>query len=69
LGSTATYECTGKVALHILLRITPRHVQLAVRNDQELYNFLNAVTIAAGGVVPIIFPALLLKKSKKEAKA
>eukprot|EP01070_Trichotokara_eunicae_P008075 Trichotokara_eunicae@DN5632_c0_g1_i1.p1 len=33
-------------------RITPRHIQLAVRNDEELNQFLGQVTIAAGGVAP-----------------
>ncbi len=45
-------------------RIVPRHVQLAVRNDEELNKLLANVTIAAGGVVPDINPALE-KKSKK----
>ena len=47
-------------------RIVPRHVQLAVRNDEELNKLLANVTIAAGGVVPDINPALE-KKSKKTA--
>jgi histone H2A len=32
-------------------RITPRHVQLAVRNDEELNKLLSSVTIAQGGVL------------------
>ena len=47
-------------------RIVPRHVQLAVRNDEELNKLLANVTIAAGRVVPDINPALE-KKSKKTA--
>ena len=47
-------------------RIVPRHVQLAVRNDEELNKLLANVTIAAGGVAPHIDPALE-KKSKKTA--
>jgi histone H2A len=50
-------------------RIIPRHVQLAVRNDEELNKLLGGVTIAAGGVLPNIHSVLLPKKSKKEAKA
>lgn len=35
-------------------RIVPRHVQIAVRNDEELSKLLGAVTIANGGVLPNI---------------
>jgi C-terminus of histone H2A/Core histone H2A/H2B/H3/H4 len=35
-------------------RIVPRHIQLAVRNDEELNKLLSHVTIAAGGVLPNI---------------
>ena len=48
-------------------RINPRHVQLAVRNDEELNKFLGGVTVASGGVLPNIHSVLLPKKSKKEA--
>ncbi|XP_038643321.1 histone H2A-beta, sperm-like [Scyliorhinus canicula] len=33
-------------------RIIPRHLQLAVRNDEELNKLLGGVTIAQGGVLP-----------------
>ena len=46
-------------------RIIPRHVQLAVRNDEELNKLLGGVTIASGGVLPNIHAVLLPKKSKK----
>lgn len=48
-------------------RIVPRHVQLAVRNDEELHKLLGSVTIAQGGVLPNIHAVLLPKKkvSKK----
>lgn len=46
------------------VRIIPRHVQLAVRNDEELNKLLGNVTIAAGGVLPNIHSTLLPKKSK-----
>ena len=46
-------------------RIIPRHVQLAVRNDEELSKLLAGVTIAEGGVLPNIHAVLLPKKSKK----
>ncbi|KAI6175611.1 Histone H2A [Aphelenchoides bicaudatus] len=35
-------------------RINPRHLQLAVRNDEELNRLLSCVTIAQGGVLPNI---------------
>ncbi|CAL0324956.1 unnamed protein product [Lupinus luteus] len=44
-------------------RIIPRHVLLAVRNDEELGKLLAGVTIAHGGVLPNINPVLLPKKT------
>ena len=49
-------------------RITPRHVQLAIRNDEELNKLLSSVTIAAGGVLPNIHTVLLPKTTKKGGK-
>ncbi|KAG9313470.1 histone-fold-containing protein [Chiua virens] len=46
-------------------RINPRHLQLAIRNDEELSKLLADVVISEGGVVPYINPALLPAKSKK----
>ena len=45
-------------------RIVPRHLQLAVRNDEELNKLLSGVTIAAGGVLPNIHAVLLPAKKK-----
>ncbi|KAM0064277.1 Histone H2A.1 [Helianthus debilis subsp. tardiflorus] len=49
-------------------RINPRHVLLAVRNDEELGKLLAGVTIASGGVLPNINPVLLPKKSSSAAE-
>lgn len=49
-------------------RIIPRHLQLAVRNDEELNKLLAGVTIAQGGVLPNIQAVLLPKKSDKGQK-
>ena len=49
-------------------RIVPRHIQLAVRNDEELNKLLGNVTIASGGVLPNIHAVLLPKKSAKAAQ-
>jgi len=48
-------------------RIIPRHVLLAIRNDEELGKLLAGVTIAHGGVLPNINPVLLPKKAASAA--
>ncbi|KAG6890095.1 hypothetical protein C0995_012044 [Termitomyces sp. Mi166 len=45
-------------------RIAPRHLQLAIRNDEELNKMLSNVIISQGGVLPHIAPELLRKASK-----
>jgi histone H2A len=45
-------------------RVLPRHIQLAVRNDEELNKLLGNATIASGGVIPHIHAQLVKTKAK-----
>ncbi|PVU85269.1 hypothetical protein BB560_006770 [Smittium megazygosporum] len=62
-----TLELAGNAAKdNKKTRITPRHLQLAVRNDHELDKLFSNVVIPQGGVLPNIHSALLPQKSKKK---
>ncbi|EAL48582.1 histone h2a putative [Entamoeba histolytica] len=50
-------------------RITPRHIQLAVRSDLELNDLLKDVTISYGGVFPNVPTAVNSKGKKKPAQS
>merc|ERR1719504_188300 len=61
-------ELAGNAAKdHKKSRINPRHILLAVRNDEELNKMLANTTISEGGVLPYINPSLLPSKPKGEA--
>jgi len=56
-------ELSGNAARdNKLTRITPRHLMLAIRNDEELNKLLINITIANGGVIPNIHNCLIPHK-------
>jgi histone H2A len=63
-------ELAGNAALdNRKVRIVPRHIMLAVRNDEELNKLLGKVTITSAGVIPHIHTDLLPEKQKKQILA
>ena len=63
-------ELAGNCARdHKRMRILPRHIQLAVRRDEEFSKYLGNVTIPAGGVQPNVHKVLLPKSGNKKQAA
>ncbi|UYV77813.1 hypothetical protein LAZ67_15002415 [Cordylochernes scorpioides] len=60
-------ELAGYAARDKKTRIIPRHLQMAIRNDEELKKLLSGVTIAQGGVLPNIQAVLLLMNVKSRS--
>ena len=50
-------------------RIIPRHIQLAVRNDEELSKLLSGVTIASGGLLYAAFSRRCTERMLSPQKA
>ncbi|KAJ2939297.1 hypothetical protein O0L34_g13393 [Tuta absoluta] len=49
-------------------RVQPRHILLAIKNDEELNRMLLGATISSGGVLPSIQPQLLPKRTVKTSQ-
>ncbi|KAK4557421.1 hypothetical protein RGQ29_007254 [Quercus rubra] len=68
--ATEVLELVGNAARdNKKTRIVPHHIQLAVRNDEELSKLLGSVTITNGGVWPNIHNMLLPKKTNTGSKS
>eukprot|EP00768_Dysnectes_brevis_P002460 gnl/Dysnectes_brevis/1852_a2125_2372.p1 GENE.gnl/Dysnectes_brevis/1852_a2125_2372~~gnl/Dysnectes_brevis/1852_a2125_2372.p1 ORF type:complete len:151 (-),score=39.97 gnl/Dysnectes_brevis/1852_a2125_2372:105-557(-) len=61
-------ELAGVIAKEAeVKRITPKHINLAIRRDEELDRLFKPVTIAAAGVVPMVHSQLTKGAAKSHA--
>ena len=63
---TAQQRKAGNVAKETKkVRITPRHLTIAIRGDDELEKLLSHVTLSQGGILPQILKVLLPPEKTK----
>ena len=72
MAATCDYLCSEILEIagniceqHKMKTIKPRHLQLAIRNDEELAKLMANIQISDGGSMPNINDWLFPKKTKK----